>query len=101
FIVALFLYSIFGGSFLAFLGAFSFWWPKAFGYMLDEKLGKWHFWLTLIGFNLTFGPMHILGLPGMPRRMHTYVEGYGFEFWNLVSTIGVFISAVAMLVFAW
>jgi len=101
YIVAHFHYVIFGGAFLGFLGAFYFWWPKAFGYMLDEKLGKWHFWLTLIGFNLTFGPMHILGLQGMPRRMHTYVEGYGFEFWNLVSTIGVFIIAVAMLVFAW
>ena len=67
--------------------------------MLDERLGKWHFWLILIGFNLTFGPMHILGLQGMPRRIHTYATGYGFDFWNLVSTIGAFIIAVSMLVF--
>jgi cytochrome c oxidase subunit I len=101
YIVAHFHYVIFGGALLGFLGGMYFWWPKVFGYSLSETLGKWHFWLILIGFNLTFGPMHILGLQGMPRRMHTYVEGYGFEFWNLVSTIGAFVIAVSMLVFAW
>jgi cytochrome c oxidase subunit 1 len=100
YIVAHFHYVIFGGALMGFLGGLYFWWPKAFGFMLSETLGKWHFWLTLIGFNLTFGPMHILGLQGMPRRMHTYVEGYGFEFWNMVSTIGAFVIALAMLVFA-
>ena len=70
-----------------------------FGYMLSETLGKWHFWLMLIGFNLTFGPMHILGLQGMPRRTYTYENGYGFDFWNLVATIGAFIIAVSVLVF--
>jgi cytochrome c oxidase subunit 1 len=100
YIVAHFHYVIFGGALMGFLGGLYFWWPKVFGYMLSEKLGKWHFWTILIGFNLTFGPMHILGLQGMPRRMHTYIEGYGFDFWNLASTIGVFIIAVSMLVFA-
>jgi cytochrome c oxidase subunit I len=101
YIVAHFHYVIFGGALLGFLGGMYFWWPKVFGFMLNEKLGKWHFWTILIGFNLTFGPMHILGLQGMPRRMHTYVAGYGFEFWNMVSTIGAFIITVSMLIFAW
>jgi cytochrome c oxidase subunit 1 len=101
YIVAHFHYVIFGGALMGFLGGLYFWWPKVFGFTLSETLGKWHFWLTLIGFNLTFGPMHILGLQGMPRRMHTYVEGYGFDFWNMVSTVGAFIIAVAMLVLAW
>jgi cytochrome c oxidase subunit 1 len=101
YIVAHFHYVIFGGALLAFLGGFYFWWPKVFGYTLSDTLGKWHFWLILIGFNLTFGPMHILGLQGMPRRMHTYVEGYGFEFWNMVSTVGAFIIGVSMLIFGW
>jgi len=99
YIVAHFHYVLFGGAFLGFLGGMYFWWPKAFGYRLDEKLGKVHFWLILIGFNLTFGPMHVLGLQGMPRRIYTYRDGYGFNFWNLVSTIGAFTIAVSMLVF--
>ncbi|HEY8526527.1 MAG TPA: cytochrome c oxidase subunit I [Acidimicrobiales bacterium] len=100
YIVAHFHYVLFGGALMAFLGGFYFWWPKVFGYKLDEKLGKWHFWTILVAFNLTFGPMHILGLQGMPRRMHTYIEGYGFEFWNAVSTAGAFLIAVSMLIFA-
>ncbi len=100
YIVAHFHYVIFGGALMGFLGGLYFWWPKVFGYLLSEKLGKWHFWTILIGFNLTFGPMHILGLQGMPRRMHTYVEGYGFDFWNMASTVGVFIIGVSMLIFA-
>jgi cytochrome c oxidase subunit 1 len=100
YIVAHFHYVIFGGALMGFIGGLYFWWPKVFGFKLSETLGKWHFWLILIGFNLTFGPMHILGLQGMPRRMHTYAKGYGFDFWNMVSTIGAFIIAVSMLIFA-
>ena len=101
YIVAHFHYVIFGGALFGFLGGFYFWWPKVFGYMLDEKIGKVHFWLTMLGFNLTFGPMHILGLQGMSRRIQTYRDGYGFNFWNMVSTIGAFLIALAMLVFFW
>jgi cytochrome c oxidase subunit 1 len=101
YIVAHFHYVIFGGALFGFLGGFYFWWPKVFGYFLNDKIGKVHFWLTLVGFNLTFGPMHILGLQGMSRRIHTYRDGYGFNFWNMVSTIGAFTIAVAMLVFFW
>src|SRR5262245_49305051 len=99
YIVAHFHYVIFGGALMGFIGGLYFWWPKVFGFKLSETLGKWHFWLILIGFNLTFGPMHILGLQGMPRRMHTYAKGYGFDFWNMVATVGVFIIAVSMLIF--
>jgi cytochrome c oxidase subunit 1 len=100
YIVAHFHYVIFGGALMGFLGGLYFWWPKVFGFLLNEKLGKWHFWTIMIGFNLTFGPMHILGLQGMPRRMHTYVEGYGFELWNFLSTVGALIITVSMCIFA-
>ena len=99
YIVAHFHYVLFGGAFLAFMGALYFWWPKAFGHQLSEKLGKWNFWLMLVGFNLTFGPMHILGLQGMPRRVYTYLPGYGWDLWNMVSTIGSFILAFSVLLF--
>ncbi len=94
YIVAHFHYVIFGGSMMAFLGGFYYWWPKVFGYVLNDRVGKLNFWLTFIGFNLTFGPMHILGLQGMSRRISTYSEGYGFDFWNMAATIGAFIIAL-------
>ena len=100
YIVAHFHYVIFGGALMGFLGGLYFWWPKVFGFLLNETLGKWHFWTIMIGFNLTFGPMHILGLQGMPRRMYTYVEGYGFELWNFFATVGAIIITVSMCIFA-
>ncbi len=99
YIVAHFHYVLFGGAFLGFMGGFYFWWPKAFGYMLNEKVGKLNFWLMLIGFNLTFGPMHILGLQGMSRRIYTYDEGFGFTFWNKLATIGAFTLATSVGIF--
>ncbi len=99
YIVAHFHYVLFGGSLLAFMGGFYFWWPKVFGYALNDTLGKVHFWVILIGFNLTFGPMHVLGLEGMPRRTYTYKDGYGFNLWNMVATIGAFTIAVSVLIF--
>src|SRR5215217_5286937 len=97
YIVAHFHYVLFGGALLGLFGGMYFWWPKAFGFRLGEKLGKWNFWLMLIGFNLTFGPMHILGLQGMPRRIYTYDNGLGFEFWNFVSTVGAFTIGLGVL----
>jgi cytochrome c oxidase subunit 1 len=97
YIVAHFHYVVFGGILLAFLGGFYFWWPKVFGYFLDDKWGKWQFWLTIIGLNLTFGPMHVVGLQGMSRRVHSYRAGYGYDFWNLVMTIGAYIIALSVL----
>jgi len=99
YIVAHFHYVLFGGSILGLFAGIYSWYPKIFGKQLDERLGKWHFWLTLIGFNVTFGPFHILGLQGMPRRIYTYASNMGWNLWNMVSTIGSFIIAAATLVF--
>jgi cytochrome c oxidase subunit I len=99
FIVAHFHYVLFGGSIFALTAGGYYWWPKMFGRMLDERLGKVHFWLMLIGFNLTFFPMHILGLNGMPRRVYTYPEGLGFETLNRLETVGAFILGLSFLVF--
>jgi cytochrome c oxidase subunit 1 len=99
YVVAHFHYVLFGGSIFGLFGAMYYWWPKMFGRMLNETLGKWHFWLTFIGFNLTFGPMHILGLQGMPRRIYTYDNSLHLGFWNMVATIGAFVIAISVLVF--
>jgi cytochrome c oxidase subunit 1 len=90
---------LFGGALFGIMGGIYYWWPKVFGWMLNDRVGKWHFWTWLIGFNLAFGPMHILGLEGMPRRIYTYGENLGLDFWNLVSTIGAFTIAVSTLIF--
>ncbi len=97
YIVAHFHYVLFGGALFGFVSGMYFWWPKAFGYKLNEAHGKFNFWMMVVGFNLTFGPMHILGLQGMPRRMHTYDDAMGFNLWNMVATIGSFILAVGTL----
>ncbi len=101
YIVAHFHYVLFGGALFGFVGGWYFWWPKVFGYALNDRVGKINFWILLVGFNLTFGPMHILGLQGMPRRTYTYRDGYGFNLWNFVSTVGAFIIAVSFLIFFW
>ncbi len=99
YIVAHFHYVIFGGALLGIFSGFYFWWPKMFGYMLNERIGKWNFWLQIVGFNVTFGPMHILGLQGMSRRIDTYDANFGFEFWNLVASIGSFVIAAGIAIF--
>ncbi len=101
YIVAHFHYVIFGGSLMGMLSGLYFWWPKAFGYKLNERLGKVGFWVLLVGFNLTFGPMHILGLQGMSRRIHSYAADSGFNLWNAVATAGSFVIAVGVLLFFW
>jgi cytochrome c oxidase subunit I len=100
FVIAHFHYVIVGGILFCIFGAFYYWFPKISGRMLNESLGKWHFWLFVIGFHLTFDFMHIPGLLGMPRRIYTYEPGRGWEMWNLIVTIGVFVQASAILVFA-
>ena len=99
FIVAHFHYVLFGGSIFGLSAGAYYWWPKMSGRMLDEKLGKVHFWLMFIGFNLTFFPMHFVGLNGMPRRVYTYPAGLGFEKLNQIETVGAFILALSFLVF--
>jgi cytochrome c oxidase subunit I len=99
FVVAHFHYVLFGGLVFAIFGGLHYWHPKFFGRMLDERLGKTCFWLLLIGFNLTFFPMHFLGFEGQPRRTYTYPEGFGWETLNFVETIGAFVIALAVLVY--
>jgi cytochrome c oxidase subunit I len=99
FVVAHFHYVLFGGSIFGLTAGAYYWFPKMFGRMLNETIGKWHFWLMFIGFNVTFFPMHFLGLNGMPRRVYTYPEGLNFEFWNQVQTWGSMLLGISMLVF--
>ncbi len=99
FVVAHFHYVLLGGAVFPIFGGLYYWLPKITGRMLSEKLGHLNFWLMFIGFNLTFFPMHILGLEGMPRRVYTYPAGMGWDGLNLTSTIGAFVLAVGVLVF--
>ena len=99
FVVAHMHYVLFGGAVFAAFAGLYYWWPKLFGRVLDEGLGKAHFWLVFIGFNLTFFPQHLLGLMGMPRRIFTYFNHGLFEAYNLLSTIGSGIMAIGLLIF--
>jgi cytochrome c oxidase subunit 1 len=99
FVVAHLHYVLFGGSIFGIFSGLYYWWPKMFGRMLDETLGKLHFWLVFVGFNLTFFPQHMLGLLGMPRRIYTYHPGGLWEAYNMTSTIGSYVMTVGMLVF--
>lgn len=99
YIVAHFHYVLFGGSILGLFAGGYYWWPKMTGKRLGETLGKWHFWVMLVGFNVTFGPMHWLGLNGMPRRISTYAEGMGWETSNAIATFGAMLIAVSVLIF--
>jgi len=98
FIVAHFHYVLFGGSMMGLWAGVYYYYPKLTGRMLSERLGTWHFWLTFIGMNLTFMPMHWSGLLGMPRRTWVYDAGQGLEIWNLMSSIGAYIQVAAVLV---
>ena len=99
FIVAHIHYVLFGGSLIAILGGIYYWFPKFTGRMYDEKLGKLGFYAFFISTNITFFPMHFTGLNGMPRRIYTYGSEYGWDFWNLISTIGVLLLAASMVIF--
>jgi len=99
FVVAHFHYVLFGGAVFPIFAGFYYWFPKIVGRMLNKRIGWWNFWLTFIGFNLTFFPMHIVGLLGMPRRVYTYQGGLGWDTINLISTIGSFVLAVGILLF--
>jgi cytochrome c oxidase subunit 1 len=99
YIVAHFHYVLFGGAIFALFGGMFYWWPKVFGRMLNERSGKIQFWIVIVGFNLTFGPMHILGLGGMIRREYTYPASLGLTVWNQVATVGAFLIALGVLLF--
>src|SRR5207253_626304 len=98
FIVAHFHYVLVAGSIMGLFGGIYFYFPKITGRMLSERVGNWQFWLTFIGVNLTFMPMHWSGLYGMPRRVYTYDAGQGWESYNMMSTIGLLIQVVAGLI---
>jgi cytochrome c oxidase subunit 1 len=97
YVVAHFHYVLFGGSLLGILAGLHYWWPKMFGRMLDERLGKLTFWTVFLGFNVTFFPQHLLGLLGMPRRIYTYSEGGLWEAYNLMSSIGSYVMGLGIL----
>lgn len=101
FVIAHFHYVLFGGSIFAILGGTYYWFPKMTGRMMDDRLGRWNFWTTFIGFNMTFFPMHFLGLAGMPRRYYTYGEQSGWSFWNAFVTFGAFFLGASILLFVY
>ena len=101
FVVAHMHYVLFGGSVFALFAGVYYWFPKITGRMLGTRLGAVHFWMTLVGFHLTFFIQHLLGLQGMARRIPDYLDAYGFEWMNLLSTIGAFLLATSTLPFLW
>jgi cytochrome c oxidase subunit 1 len=101
FVVAHIHYVLFGGAIQGLFAGIYYWFPKITGRLMDEKLGKAHFWLSFVGLNLAFFPMHFIGLLGMPRRVYTYRPELGVDSMNLVSTIGAFVIAVSLLLFAY
>jgi cytochrome c oxidase subunit 1 len=99
YVVAHMHYVLFGGSIFGIFGGLYYWWPKMFGRVLDERLGKANFWLFFVGMNLTFMPQHFLGLMGMQRRIYTYGHGGLWEVYNSISTAGSYLMGLGMLVF--
>ena len=101
FVVAHLHYVLFGGSVFGIFAGIYYWFPKITGKLLNERLAQIHFWLMLIGLNVTFFPMHILGLLGMPRRIYTYPGNLGWNELNLIATVGAFTIGISILVFVW
>src|SRR5205085_5193115 len=99
FVVAHLHYVLIGGAVFPLFGAFYYWFPKITGRMLSERLGQWNFWLFLIGFNVAFFPMHLLGLAGMPRRVYTYGVEMGWGNLNALASLGALMIAVSVLLF--
>jgi cytochrome c oxidase subunit 1 len=99
FVVAHFHYVLIGGAVFPLFGAVYYWYPKVTGRLLSERTGKWNFWLLFTGFNLTFFPLHQLGLEGMPRRVYTYVPEVGWGGLNVIATLGAGVMAVGVALF--
>ena len=101
FIVAHIHYVLFGGAIFGIFAGLYYWMPKMSGRMMSEPMGQWHFWITIIAFNVTFFPMHFLGVDGMPRRVYTYTAMEGWNLWNMVATVGSFTLGLAQLIFVY
>jgi cytochrome c oxidase subunit 1 len=99
FVVAHFHQVLVGGALFGLFGGIYYWFPKFTGKLLNEKLGQLHFWSMFIGFNVTFQPMMVLGLLGMPRRIESYSDGLGWGLWNMIATVGAFLIAASIIVF--
>ncbi|MBI3407469.1 MAG: cytochrome c oxidase subunit I [Planctomycetes bacterium] len=101
FVVGHFHFVLIGGTLFGVFAGIHYWYPKATGRMLSERLARWQFWLLFIGFVLTFGPMHLSGMLGMPRRIYTYEMDRGWTFWNQLTTFGALVQAPSFLIFAY
>ncbi|CAN5118560.1 cytochrome c oxidase subunit I [soil metagenome] len=101
FVVGHFHWVLIGGTVFGVFSAIHYWYPKATGRMLNERLAKWQFWLLFLGFMLTFAPMHVAGVLGMPRRVYTYGADRGWDLWNQLATVGAILQAPSYLIFAW
>src|SRR6516164_3040977 len=101
FLVGHFHFVLIGGTLFGVMAGIHYWYPKVTGRMLSERLARWQFWLLYIGFLLTFGPMHISGMIGMPRRIYTYDVGHGWEIWNQLSTLGAIIQVPSFAIFVY
>jgi cytochrome c oxidase subunit 1 len=99
FVVAHFHYVLYGGAVMGLFGGIFYWFPKVTGRYLNETMGKIQFWMYMFGFNMTFFPMHFLGLQGMPRRIYTYASDQGWNFWNLFCTLGAYLTAAGGVLF--
>jgi cytochrome c oxidase subunit 1 len=99
FLIGHFHWVLFGGTIFGIFAAIHYWYPKATGRMLSERLARWQFWLLFFGFLFTFGPMHVSGIMGMPRRIFTYLPDRGWDFWNQFTTFGAFLQAPSYLIF--
>jgi cytochrome c oxidase subunit 1 len=99
FVVAHFHYVLYGGAVMGLFGGIYYWFPKFTGKLLNESIGKVQFWLYMVGFNLTFFPMHFLGIQGMPRRQYIYAEDLGWNLWNFVVTMGAYLTAIGGIAF--
>ncbi len=98
FLIAHFHNVLIGGTLFGLLSGLYYWWPKMFGHKLDERQGKWAFWLFFWGFWITFGPQYLLGLKGMTRRIYTYPAGFGWHTLNVISTLGAFVMGAAFVI---
>lgn len=101
FVIGHFHFTLVAGLVFGIFAGLYYWFPKATGRLMNEKLGKWHFWLFVVGVNITFIPMHFLGFLGMPRRIYTYAPNRGWEMLNLVTSLGVIIQMVAVAIFVY